>query len=139
MITFELPFALPLWNELRGMEAWKYRKHREAMAWQIHTAIHWTLRPAKPFQKAHIHVERYSSGTPDSDGLSVKSLLDVLQPARVAFPNGLGIIAGDGPRYLTHEIVPMRVKHTSLQKTIVTIEDRSPVDTSCQEIAAMRT
>lgn len=139
MIRFELPFAIPLWNELRGMEAWRYRQHREAMAWQVHTAIHWSQKPPAPIKKAHIRVERYSAGTPDKDGLCIKSLLDVLQPRRVAFPNGLGIIAGDGPRYLTQEIIQMRVNHTSLQKTIVTIEDRSQAESPCQEIAAMRT
>lgn len=139
MIQFELPFAIPLWNEILAMEVWQYRKRREALAWQIQAAIHWSQRPPTPLQKAHIKIERYSAGTPDPDGLNAKMIFDCLQPPRVAFPNGLGIIAGDGPRYLTHEIVPMRVKHTSLQKTIVTIEDRSQAESPCQEIAAMRT
>lgn len=79
--------------------------------------------PQEPIAKAHIRVLRYGLKAPDRDNLhaSLKWLLDVLQPRSPRHPYGLGIIAGDDPEHLTHEIHHVQVKARAEQRTVVKI------------------
>lgn len=84
--------------------------------------------PAEPLSKAHITVFRHGIQEPDKDNLtaSLKWLLDVLQPRSKKHPYGLGIIAGDDPAHLTHEIFHIQCKTRAEQRTVVNIREVKP-------------
>jgi len=69
------------------------------------------LRPASPITRCRIRIRRYSRRSPDVDSLpsTGKLLLDVLQPASRAHPQGLGVIADDTPEC----IVDYKVEHVA--------------------------
>ncbi|CAH2606211.1 conserved protein of unknown function (plasmid) [Rhodovastum atsumiense] len=92
-------------------------------------------RPAKPFARARLTIERYSTGSPDEENLwgGTKDLVDCLLEPGVPYfangkpivrhPNGLGIIADDAPQVLQRKLVPVRVRRGGDQKTVLLIEE----------------
>jgi hypothetical protein len=125
-VSFTLAAPTKTLNELRRMHFRAYAKHRAALAFEVFART-MKQRPAIPFSRALILVERYGERDVDFDGLigGLKPLLDVLQPfhAKVR-PNGLGIIASDAPGCLTLEMSQKLAPRCS-GKTIVTISEIS--------------
>lgn len=122
MIRFELPFALPTLNPMLREGRWKRKSARNSLAWSVVAAIG-NQRPKTPFARAHVRVERHSTGNPDPDNLLAKGLLDVLQPPSARQPAGLGIITDDSAHGIRLEIIAVRVRHRAEQKTVVTIKE----------------
>lgn len=123
-IRFKLMQPLPSLNVLLRMDKHKYARDRRNLAWEIVAQIN-RQRPAQPFKRAELIIERHSLGTLDEDNLkgSRKMLADVLQPSSTRHPNGLGIITGDDPKRLKAEVTQVRVKRETDQHTLVVIRD----------------
>lgn len=114
-----LPFRTPTLNQLLRMH-WRVRvKMLMKIAWEIKIAA---TPPPAPIVMAKVTIHRYTSGTPDPDGLGsvAKGILDVLQPCSKRHPLGLGFIAGDDPAHL--ELVVLTVK-SAAKATRVIIEE----------------
>jgi len=119
-ISFTLARPLPLLNvQLRTHWA-KRRKAQIALAWEVVDAAQ--PLPEKPMTKARVTVERYSIGTPDTDNLCVKHLLDVLCPQSKRHPVGLGVIVDDSPACCELHVKAVKVSKRADQKTVVTVE-----------------
>ena len=80
-VSFTLGSPTKTLNELRSMHFRAYAQHRKSVAFEV-AALLAGKRPSSPFARANVRIERYSSSTPDMDGLygGLKPLLDVLQP-----------------------------------------------------------
>jgi hypothetical protein len=127
-LAFRLARPLPLWNTVMRTHHWQRAKTLRTLAGEVGWAIvevPGQYRPSEPFTTAKITITRRSTGDPDPDGLSLKYLLDVLQPASSRHPYGLGIIKEDTAKHLgamgaviRHEHVAHRVE----QCTLVVIE-----------------
>jgi hypothetical protein len=83
-------------------------------------------RPARPFERARVTVERFSAQTADIDidnlyG-SAKGLADILCQQSRVHPFGLGIITDDKPSVCDLRVSATKVRHRIDQKTIVTVE-----------------
>lgn len=123
MIRFELPFLLPTLNVMLREGRWRRGQARNQLAWAIVTAIG-RQRPSKPFRRARVRVERHGIRPVDPDNMTVKGLMDVLQPWSTRHPCGLGIITDDSAACVTLELPPtIRVRHKADQKTVVIIEE----------------
>ncbi len=120
-ISFALGAATKTLNEIRHMHHQAYARHRAALALEV-AALTIGRRPAHPFAKARVVIERHSAGSPDRDGLigGLKPLLDVLQPFSARSPNGLGIIANDSQDCLRLEASSVRCARGAA-KTVVRI------------------
>lgn len=120
-IEFTIPVASPLLNEWQRMHWQKRRRTCIEMAWQVRAAIGQWNR--EPIQSCCIYIERYSTHTPDWDGLygGLKPLLDALVKNTPRNPHGLGIIEDDSPTVVRKLIaVPMKGRRNA-QKTTVRI------------------
>lgn len=134
-IRFEIPDAYPLLNHSIGQSRWALTRMRQKMARAVAAATVASRLP-EPFARAHVQIERHSSGTPDNDGLigGAKFLIDSLTTPRVLNvrtpgarqrvrnKRGLGFIVDDGPAHATFDI--RSVKCRPLEgKTVVTITE----------------
>lgn len=139
VISFTLPRPTPLLNVTLRQHWSRRRKAQQALAWEVRAALG-NQRPAQPFARARVRVERYSVGSPDPDGMvgGLKALLDCLlppgepkvikrpgkPPKRVyPHPTGLSVIADDNPACLVLEPVAIRVSRREEQRTVVRIEE----------------
>lgn len=125
-VSFILPKPTLLLNQMLRMHWKERRKHQQALAWEI-KLLTAGKRPAAPFARAKVRIERHSVRAPDFDGMvgGFKHLLDCLLPDSERHPNGLGIIADDNPAVLQLEPVSVQVKRLADQKTVVIIEEIS--------------
>lgn len=124
IVTFILPTPTLLLNETLRMH-WSERRRRQTMlAWDI-KLLTTRQRPAEPFPRARVRVERHSIKVPDYDGMvgGLKSLLDCLIPHSKRHPNGLGIVADDNPACLQLDAVSVKADRRNEQKTVVIIEE----------------
>jgi hypothetical protein len=122
-LRFTLIRPLPLLNvQLRTHWAKRLRERRD-LAWQIVAALD-CPRPLRPFTKAKVTVERFSTHTPDTDNLvaSCKGLLDCLCPVTDRRQYGLGIITDDNPNVCELHVFARKAARRVEQKTVVTIE-----------------
>lgn len=122
MIRFELPFLLPTLNVMLREGRWRRKASRDTLAWAVMAALG-NQRPVTPFPRARIRVERHGVNPVDPDNLTVKGLLDLLQPYSLRHPCGMGVITEDSALCLTLEVAAVRVRHRADQKTVVTIEE----------------
>lgn len=128
-ITFTLPDPFPLLNK-------QIRKHyrtrifeKLATARQISNLLG-SERPSEPLRKAVVQIVRYSTGTPDRDGLygGCKDLLDCLTTPRLGASGktinkyGLGLIVDDAPQFIDLSVTAERCKRDE-QRTVVTIRE----------------
>jgi len=134
-ITFTLPQPFPLLNHSIGQSRFVLTGMRRKMVRSVaQAALH--LRPAAPFVKASVRIERYSTGTPDRDGLfgGAKFLVDALttpRPLNVRTPGarprvknkrGLGFVVDDSPECILLEVVSVKSRRAD-QRTVVTITE----------------
>ncbi|MBS1096381.1 hypothetical protein JK191_02090 [Gluconobacter sphaericus] len=134
-ITFTLPAPFPLVNTTNGHSHFTATRQKNQMQRQVAAAA-FHLRPSKPFERAHVLIERHSVGTPDTDNLwgSAKRLLDCLTTPvllnvrkegarpRVKNKRGLSFIVDDAPKHLTLDIRAVKCRLCE-QKTVVTITE----------------
>ncbi|WEQ51189.1 hypothetical protein LV478_11675 [Komagataeibacter oboediens] len=135
IISFTLPKPFPLLNHSIGQSRFALTRMRRQMARSVAAeAAH--LRPAEPFQRAHVLIERYSAGTPDKDGLygGAKFLVDALTTPRllnvrtegarqrVKNKRGLGFVVDDGPAHMQLEVRAVKCRLCE-QRTVVTITE----------------
>lgn len=135
VITFTLPLPFLLVNRTTGYSHFTAARQKNDMQRQV-AAVAYHLRPPVPFERAHVLIERYSVGTPDTDNLvgSAKRLIDCLttpRPLTVRTPGarqrtknkrGLGFVVDDGPKHLTLEVRGVKCRLCE-QKTVVTITE----------------
>lgn len=121
--SFSLKKPLILPNRKKGLHWGAQSILINALSQEVSQAL--GQGPLQPLTRSHIRVSRYGIQEPDTDNLtaSLKWLLDVLQPRSKRHPYGLGIIAGDDPAHLTHEIFHVQVRARVEQKTDVTIRE----------------
>ena len=134
-ISFTLPKPFPLLNHSIGQCRFALTGMRRKMARAVaDVALH--LRPSEPFQRAHVLIERYSAGTPDTDGLyggakflvdalTTPCLLNVRTPGarqRVKNKRGLGFVVDDGPAHMDLEVRAVKCRLCE-QRTVVTITE----------------
>ena len=131
-LTITLPYAIPTLNVLirthyRRRATQKLRMGREILA-QLGSS-----RPAQPFERAHVVIERHSTGTPDPDGAvgACKDLLDCLTTpsvqanGKVRNKYGMGLIRDDSPKHITLEVRPVRCKRGE-ERTVVRLTSSLP-------------
>lgn len=108
-IWFRLGAPLRTLNEIKRMHHRVYSRYRASLALEV-SALTTGRRPAVPFKRAYVRVERHSAGTVDQDNLqaSIKPLMDILQPFSVRCPSGLGIIAGDDPASVRVDVLQFK-------------------------------
>lgn len=121
-MSFTLPIALPLLNQMLRKHWAVRRKERLALSWEIHAAV--SKRPLRPMKRARVTIERWSIRVADTDNLvaSAKNLVDILCLRSDTHPYGLGFITDDSPDLC--ELIVRGVKAPSRKdiKTVVTIE-----------------
>ncbi len=123
MVIFDItiPLRTPTLNEMLRKH-WRQRKKILAeIAWHVRA-----LAGPSPglVDQAIIQIHRYTPRQLDPDGLTAiaKPILDVLQPASLRHPLGLGWIAGDDPAHLSLSVTTVR----SLAKgTRIILEDQA--------------
>ena len=134
-IRFELPYPTKLLNQVLRMH-WSARgRYQRRLSWDVKITMG-QQRPAEPFARARLRIERHSIGRADEDGAigGYKHLIDCLLPPGatrivkgkpvLAHPCGLSVIADDNPDCLVADYPPpVRVAHARDQKTIVVIEE----------------
>lgn len=130
VVRFELPAPTPLLN-VTLRQHWSARRGKGlAMAWAVKVALG-TQRPAAPFARASLRIERYSVGLPDYDGMvgGFKALIDCLLPWHERRrPYGLGVIADDNPSVLVSDYPPpCQVRRRADQRTVVVIQELGDV------------
>lgn len=137
-VRFEIPEAYPLLNHSIGQSRFALTNMRRKASRAVALATVGS-RLAEPFAKAHVTIERHSSGTPDKDGLvgGAKFLIDSLATPRalnvrkpgarqrVRNKRGLGFIVDDGPAYATFDIRAVKCRPRE-GKTVVTIAEILP-------------
>lgn len=129
VISFTLPEPFPLLNTQQRRHYRTRGRAKVSTARQI-AALLGAERPSGPFQRASVHVVRYSTGTPDLDGLygGVKDLLDCLTTpvqqanGKVKNKHGLGLIVDDGPGCIRLNVEGARCKRDE-RRTVVTITE----------------
>lgn len=120
-----MPIRTPTVNELLRMH-WRVRgRLQRRVALELYVALglaRW--RPAQPWARARVRIERYSPQQPDADALpgTAKLVLDALQPPSKRHPYGLAVIAGDRAAELEVEVVHVGRR---LQRTDIWVEDLS--------------
>ena len=125
-VTFVLPRILPLLN-VRDRTHWaKRRREKQDLAWEIASVI--GPRPKTPIKRARVTIERWSTGTPDTDGVwgSAKALVDVLCAPSRTHPCGLGVIVDDHPGVCELRVHARKAAHREDQRTVVTVEALPP-------------
>jgi hypothetical protein len=98
---FRLPEPTVLLNVWQRLHWAEKKKYMTKLGWMVRAAV--PTLPAKPLQRAWIHVERHNPKPfPDYDGLigGLKPLLDVLTCPRLRHPHGLGFIVDDSQQFL---------------------------------------
>jgi hypothetical protein len=95
---WKLKLLLPI-NTARPMHFGAKARLRKDLAWWFRGQH---KPPPEPWEKARIHITRFSSSKPDYGNLveSAKPLIDVLQPNSKRHPQGLGFIVDDSPDHL---------------------------------------
>jgi hypothetical protein len=97
-IEFVLGQRLMLLNPMLRTHWSKRGRLIKDLAWEVSALIGPRRRPATPWQRVSVLVERHSTSEPDQENLEscVKPLMDVLQPFHLkSRPYGLGIIQND--------------------------------------------
>ncbi len=94
---------------------WRARgQATRALAWEIRAAVGRRGLPCEPLPRAHVLIERLSSGNaPDTDGLigGCKGLIDCLLPFHETRRRyGLGFVQDDNPACMLIEVRAARVK-----------------------------
>jgi len=120
-IFFTLPEPTILLNQWQRMHWAKRHRYMKTLAWKIRDAV---KPPRVPLQQCEIHIARYSTGTPDIDGLygGVKGVLDCMVVCTARNPHGLGLIQDDSPEHILKlDVVPIKVKKRYEMRTEVTI------------------
>ena len=130
IITFTLPRAIPLLNELLRMHWSMRRKYQQSLSAEIAQLISHALGRT-PLERATVTITRYSVGTPDHDGCTPKSLLDCLLVRSATHPAGLGLLIDDSPAHLTLRVIPVVCATRKEQRTEVKIEPFRPPGTPC--------
>jgi hypothetical protein len=131
IVRFTLPEPTPLLNVQQRKHYRVRSREKRRLALQIFTLIGKNM-PHKPFQKARVHVTRYSSGTPDDDGLygGLKDLLDCLTTPKLMangkFKNkyGISLIVDDAPAFCETIAKSVKCKRYE-QRTEIVVEDVS--------------
>lgn len=121
LLEGSMPIRTPTINELLRMH-WRVRgRLQRRVATELFLALpRW--RPAQPWARARVRIERYSPQQPDADALpgTAKLILDALQPPSKRHPYGLGLIAGDRAGELEVEVVHVGRR---LKRTDIWVED----------------
>ena len=132
-ITFTLPFAYKLPNRTIGQHWGRATREKNDLMRKV-AAEAYHLRPAQPFRKARVVIERHGVREPDTDNLvaGMKRLLDclttpVMQQSKSGRPSvknkrGLGFVVDDSPEFITLEVKHVKSKRDE-QKTVVTITE----------------
>lgn len=128
-VSFTLPEPTPLLNVLMRKHYRVRSQNKRRTAAFIAGEIAGKM-PAKPFEKARVTITRYSSGTPDDDGLKggVKDLLDclttpkLLAGGKVKNKFGVGLIVDDSPAHCLLGVSGVKCKRAD-QRTEVLIEE----------------
>lgn len=120
-----MPLRAPTPNELLRMHFRVRGRLQGRVATELFVALglsRW--RPATPWARARVRIERYSPQEPDADALpgTAKLILDALQPPSKRHPWGLGVIANDTRGALDLEVVHVGRR---LQRTDIWVEDLS--------------
>lgn len=101
-------------NEILGYH-WRHRARNNRL-WQdeIHAAT-FRSKPARPYARARVHIDRRSPGELDPDNLTgaVKPILDALRYA--------GILLDDTPKHLVLEVTQTR-SHKLPARTLIEIQ-----------------
>ncbi|HEY0205261.1 MAG TPA: hypothetical protein VGC15_14050 [Acetobacteraceae bacterium] len=131
-LTFRLPRPTPLLNEMLRQH-WRVRRRANARIAGLVRLATQGQRPAVPFERALVRIERRSLRVPDTDNLwgGVKGLLDCLLPPGdpvrsggrwvVLHPSGLSIVRDDTPDCLVLDVVAVQVRRVAEQCTVVRI------------------
>lgn len=125
VIRLVVPRLTPLLN-VTSRQHWSARSRaRREWAWDLRAALGRQPRPAVPFARARVVIERRSIRTPDRDGLygGAKGVVDCLLPQSKRHPTGLGFVADDTPAVMDLEVRAVRVATLLEQKTIITITE----------------
>lgn len=128
-LTITLPYAIPTLNVLMRTNGWVRAKQKRKMGREILSCLG-ASRPAQPFERAHVVIERHSTGAPDPDGAvgSCKDLLDCLTTpsvqanGKVRNKYGMGLIRDDSPKHITLEVRPMKCKRGE-ERTVVRVRE----------------
>lgn len=112
LIEFEIPEPTPLMNVWQRMHWTARGRLTISFSWLVKAAVG---RVGEPIGQCEVEVYRYSSGTPDWDGLygGLKPLLDCLVVRTKRNPHGLGLIEDDCPsviKTLTARPMPAKRK-----------------------------
>ncbi len=122
-IFFTLDEPTILMNQYQRMHWAKRRRYMKTLAWKIRDAA---KPPHQPIQQCEVHIARYSTGSPDLDGLygGVKGVLDCLIVCTTRNPHGLGFIQDDSPAHILKlDVIPVRVKKRFEHRTEITIRE----------------
>ncbi len=113
--------AVPLLNEWLRMHWQARRRYMKRLAWMIREHH---KPPGKPLERCTVHVDRYSAGLPDWDGLygGLKSILDCLVMPSKRNPHGLGFIRDDSLKVIKRLTAEPRRCSRGEGYTIVTIK-----------------
>lgn len=120
-IEFVLGQRLLLLNPLLRTHWSKRSRMTKDLAWEVAALVGPRRRPASPWPRVSVLVERHSTTEPDKENLEgcVKLLMDVLQPFHEkARPYGLGIIKNDN-RICVPDMQVLHVKSKLKQTRVV--------------------
>ncbi|GBQ72631.1 hypothetical protein AA103196_3116 [Ameyamaea chiangmaiensis NBRC 103196] len=128
-LTFTLPDPFPLLNVQQRKHYRTRQREKIATARRIAAELSGEI-PAEPFTRAHVLIIRYSTGTPDLDGLygGAKDLLDCLTTpelqanGKIRNKFGIGLIVDDSPKHITLTVEP-RVCKRAEARTVVTVTE----------------
>ncbi len=136
IIRFTLPKPTPTLNQLQRRHFHARSNDKKKLSWEIRCALG-VSRPAAPFARAHVLIERFSTGTPDRDNLfgGVKDLVDCLLDQGIRMvnglpvalhPTGLGLILDDSPKHMMLEVFSRSPGRGMTARTVVTITEMGP-------------
>lgn len=125
VIRLDVPRLAPTLNTTIRMSWADRMRLRREWAWELRAALGRQPRPAEPFQRALVVIERYALQTPDRDGLigGCKALIDCLLAPSKRHPTGLGLVQDDKPEVMQLEVHAIRVPHRAEQRTVITITE----------------
>jgi hypothetical protein len=134
-VRFTLPYPTPLLNKTLRTHWAKLGRMKKRIAFDAKILTQGQRHPT-PFARAHVRIERHTSGSPDEDGMigGFKALIDCLLPPGKPYlskdkkwvfphPGGLSIIADDNPAVMRLEAVAVRIKPSEQAITIVIIRE----------------
>jgi hypothetical protein len=133
-VSFTLPYATPVLNDFRGLHWSKLTRKKRALAFDVKVLVI-KQRPPEPFKRAQVEIIRFSSGSPDEDGLigGAKMLIDCLLPPGRPYlrkgkwiephPGGQSIIVDDNRQVMDLVVKAERIKRTEKAKTSVVVRE----------------